>query len=61
MLPSRNRQRAARWVTNQHDGMSTVTAMLKELDWTPLELRRADFRLCLKLQMVLWHTLQHAA
>ena len=27
-------QRAARWVTNQHDSMSSVTATLKELDCT---------------------------
>ena len=53
-------RRAARcrWVTNQHDSMSSVTAMLKELDWQPLELRRTHPRLCLlyctKLQMVLW-------
>ena len=30
-------RRAARWVTNQHDSMSSVTAMLIELDWQPLE------------------------
>ena len=40
-------RRAARWVTNQHDSMSSVTAMLKELDWQPLELRRVHSRLCL--------------
>ena len=38
-------RRAARWVTNQHDSMSSVTAMLQELDWQPLELRRAHSRL----------------
>ena len=31
-------RRAARWVTNQHDSMPSVTAMLKELNWQPLEL-----------------------
>ena len=40
-------RRAAIWVTNQHDIMSSVTAMLKELDWQPLELRRVHSRLCL--------------
>ena len=41
-------RRAARWVTNQHDSMSSVTAMLQELDWQPLELRRAH---CLLYQI----------
>ena len=36
-----------RWGINQHDKISGVTAMLKELDWQPLELRRAHSRLCL--------------
>ena len=44
-------QRAARWVTNQHDSMSSVTAILKELDWQPLELRRVHSRLCLLYQI----------
>ena len=44
-------RRAARWVTNQHDSMSSVTAMLKELNWQPLELRRVHSRLCLLYQI----------
>ena len=44
-------RRAARWVTNQHDSMSIVTAMLQELDWQPLELRRAHSRLGLLYQI----------
>ena len=44
-------RRAARWVTNQHDSMSSVTAMLQELDWQPLELRRAHSRLGLLYQI----------
>ena len=69
-------RRAARWVTNQHDSMSSVTAMLKEMDWQPLELRRVHSRLCLLYQIThipyllphshvsrssrYAHTLQHA-
>ena len=34
-----------RWGISQHDSMSSVTAMLKELNWQPLELRRAHSRL----------------
>ena len=44
-------RRAARWVTNQHDSMSSVTAMLKELDWQPLELRRVHSCLCILYQI----------
>ena len=44
-------QRTACWVTNQHDSMSSVTAMLKELNWQPLELRRVHSRLCLPYQI----------
>ena len=44
-------RRAASRVTNQHDSMSSVTAMLKEADWRPLELRRAHSRLCLLYQI----------
>ena len=44
-------RRAARWVTNQHDSMSSVTAMLKELNWQPLELRRVHSCLCLLYQI----------
>ena len=36
---------------NQHDSVSSVTAMLKELDWQPLELRRSYFCLCLLYQI----------
>ena len=62
-------RRAARWVTNQHDIMSSVTAMLIELDWQPLELRRVHSRLCLLYHITNGnasrssrhaHTLQHA-
>ena len=38
-------------VANQHDSMSSVTAMLKELNWQPLELRRVHSRLCLLYQI----------
>ena len=44
-------RRAARWVTNQHDSMSSVTAMLKQLNWQPLELRFVHSRLCLLYQI----------
>ena len=47
----RVQRRAARWVTNQHYSMSSVTAMLQELDWQPLELRRAHSRLGLMYQI----------
>ena len=44
-------RRVARWVTNQQCSMSSVTAMLKELNWQPLELPRVHSRLCLLYQI----------
>ena len=45
-------RRAARWVCSNHSRESSVTAMLGELGWKPLECRRSDARLCLFYKIV---------
>ena len=40
-------RRAARWVTRDYRYTSSVTAMLKDLNWRPLDQRRIDSRLVL--------------
>ena len=39
------RRRAARWATRDYRYTSSVTAMLKDLNWRPLDQRRIDSRL----------------
>ena len=38
-------RRAARWVHRDYSYNSNVTAMLKDLNWRPLDQRRIDSRL----------------
>ena len=39
------KRRAARWATRDYKYTSSVTALLKDLDWRPLNQRRIDSRL----------------
>ena len=45
-------RRAARWVKHDYGRLSSVTEMLKSLEWRQLELRRIDQRLTLFYNMV---------
>jgi hypothetical protein len=40
-------RRAARWTLNRYHNTSSVTSMLKQLQWMPLQCRRSETRLCL--------------
>jgi hypothetical protein len=48
----RVQRRAARYVYNNYDYSSSVTTMLENLKWQPLEERRMNTRLCLLYKAV---------
>ena len=45
-------RRAARYITNAYDKTTSVSAMLRELDWEPLESRRVKFQLTLLYKII---------
>ena len=49
-------RRAARWVMKDYSRYSSVTAMLHELNWPPLQLRRKINRLQMFYKIIYNHT-----
>ena len=45
-------RRATRWTASNFDRQSSVTEMIKHLEWRSLEQRRADSRLCLFYKVI---------
>ena len=45
-------RRAARFVTNKHGKDYSITAILNDLDWTPMEVRRKTHRLTTLFKMI---------
>ena len=50
-------RRAARWATRDYRCTSSVTAMLKDLNWRPLDQSRIDSRLVMMYKVTLWLSL----
>ena len=48
-------RRAARWATRDYRYTSSVTAMLKDLNWRPLDQRRIDSRLMMMYKVTYDH------
>ena len=52
-------KRAARWATRDYKYTSSVTAMLKDLNWHPLDQRRIDSRLLIRRDKIYFESARH--